>query len=181
MLGMHISKFLQEKTSTLWLVLSLKNYNDMFLLFTRHSMVQHMGEHVGMTHVLRFSPNRFQPSKADPDIWMKLSKDGTHYEYISVYLEDLAICMQDHQDFCYSLEEKYKLKLKGIGQISYLGCGYTRDEDGSLVADPKNMLEKPLSFVKRCLETNQRRLGHHPENDLSDFVIKTKSMKSLQL
>ena len=22
----------------------------------------------------------FEPSKADPDIWMKLSKDGTHYE-----------------------------------------------------------------------------------------------------
>ena len=34
-------------------------------------------------------------SKADPDIWMELSKDGTHYEYIAVCVDDLAICMQD--------------------------------------------------------------------------------------
>ena len=37
----------------------------------------------------------FKPSKADPDIWMKWSKDGTQYEYIAVYVDDLAICMQD--------------------------------------------------------------------------------------
>ena len=37
----------------------------------------------------------FKPSKADPDIWMKSSKDGSHYEYISVYVDDLAICMKD--------------------------------------------------------------------------------------
>ena len=68
----------------------------------------------------------FKPSKADPDIWMKLSKDGTHYEYIAVYEDDLAICMQDTQVFCDSLKEKYKLKLKGVGPISY-HLGYTPD------------------------------------------------------
>ena len=30
----------------------------------------------------------FKPSKADPDILMKLSKDGPHYEYIAVYVDD---------------------------------------------------------------------------------------------
>ena len=33
----------------------------------------------------------FNPSKADPDIWMKLSNNGTHYEYVAVYVDDLAI------------------------------------------------------------------------------------------
>ena len=28
----------------------------------------------------------FKPFKADPDIWMRSSKDGTHYEYIAVYV-----------------------------------------------------------------------------------------------
>ena len=27
----------------------------------------------------------FKPSTADPDIWIKSSKDGTDYEYIAVY------------------------------------------------------------------------------------------------
>ena len=53
----------------------------------------------------------FKPSKADTDIWMKLSKDSTHYECIAVYVDDLAICMQDPQAFCDILRGKYKLKL----------------------------------------------------------------------
>ena len=35
----------------------------------------------------------FKPSRADPDIWMKSSKNGSHYEYIAVYVDDLAICI----------------------------------------------------------------------------------------
>ena len=67
---------------------------------------------------------------------MKPSKDGNHCEYIAVYVDDLAICMKDPQAFCDTVEKKYTLKLKGVGPISYhLGCGYTRDEDGTLVAD----------------------------------------------
>ena len=36
---------------------------------------------------------------------MKLSKDGTHYEYIAVNVDDLANCMQDPQAFCDILQE----------------------------------------------------------------------------
>ena len=32
----------------------------------------------------------FKPPKADPDIWMKSSKDDNHYEYIAAYVDDLA-------------------------------------------------------------------------------------------
>ena len=87
----------------------------------------------------------FKPSKADPDIWMRSSKDASHYEYIAVYVDDLAIYMKDPKSFCDTLKEKYKLKLKGVGPINYhLGCGYTRDEDGNLVADPRKYVEKIL-------------------------------------
>ena len=61
-----------------------------------------------------------------------------------------------------TLKEKYKHKLEGVGAISYhLGCGYTRYEDGTLVADARNMLAKSLSPMERCLEKNQRILEHH--------------------
>ena len=84
----------------------------------------------------------FKPSRADSDIWTKSSKDGSH-EYIAVYVDDLAICMKDPKSFCDTLKEKYKLKLKGVGPINYhLGCGHTRDEDGTLVADPRKYVEK---------------------------------------
>ena len=118
----------------------------------------------------------FKPSKADPDIWMKPSKDGSHYEYIAVYVDDLAICMKDPKAFCDTLKEKYKLKLKGVGPINYyLGCGYTRDEDGTLVADPRKYVEKILESYEKTFAEKPKKSktplvgGDHPESDTSDF------------
>ena len=118
----------------------------------------------------------FKPSKADPDIWMKSSKDGSHYEYIAVYVDDLAICMKDPKSFCDTLKEKYKLKLKGVGPINYhLGCGYTRDEDGTLVADPRKYVEKILESYEKTFGEKPKKTkaplagGDHPESDTSDF------------
>ena len=99
-----------------------------------------------------------------------------HYEYIAVYVDDLAICMQDPQSFCDMLKEKYKLKLKGVGPLSYhLGCRYTRTEDGTLVADPRKYVGKILESYGRMFGEKQKKTrtpliaGNHPENDLSYF------------
>ena len=130
----------------------------------------------------------FKPSKADPDIWMKSSKDGTHYEYIAVYVDDLAICMKDPKSFCDTLKEKYKLKLKGVGPINYhLGCGYTRDEDGTLVADPRKYVEKILESYEKPLEKNQRRPRHPWWEEITQrvthliFVTRTRPSNIRQL
>ena len=72
----------------------------------------------------------FKPSRADPDTWIKYSKDGSHYEYIIVYIDDLAIYMEDPKSFCDKLRE--------VAPLNYHpGCGYTRDED-----NPTNTLSK---------------------------------------
>ena len=118
----------------------------------------------------------FKPSKADPDIWIRSSKDGTHYEYIAVYLDDLAICMKTPQVFHDTLKEEYKVKLKGIGPLSYhLDCGYTRDEDGTLVADPRKYADKILESYERMFGEKPKKTrsplvaGDHPKTDLSEL------------
>ena len=79
---------------------------------------------------------------------MRSSWDGTHYEYIAVYVDDLAICMKDPKAFCDALKEEYKLKLKGVGPLSYhLGCGFARDEDVTLVA---------RKYVDKILESYEK-------------------------
>ena len=66
------------------------------------------------------------------------------------------------KSFCDTLREKYKLKLKGVGLFSYhLECGYTKDEDGTLVADPRKYVEKILESYENMFGENQRRPGHH--------------------
>ena len=77
----------------------------------------------------------FKPSRADPDTWIQYSKDGSHYEYIVVYIDDLALYMEDPEPFCDKLRE--------VAPLNYhLGCGYTRDED-----NPTNTLSKHWMFA----------------------------------
>ena len=59
----------------------------------------------------------FKLSKADPDIWMKSSKDDNHYEYIAVYVDDLAICMKDPKAFCNTLREKTQTERSLTNQL----------------------------------------------------------------
>ena len=65
----------------------------------------------------------FQPSKADPDTWMKPTDDGQAYEYIAVYVDDLCVVSKDPGKIFQTLKNKYKFKLKGDGPLDYhLGC-----------------------------------------------------------
>ena len=77
----------------------------------------------------------FKPSTTAPGTWMKYSKGGTHHEYIAVYVDYLAIYMEDPKPFCDKLRE--------IAPINYhLGCYYTKDED-----NPTNTLGKYWMFA----------------------------------
>ena len=77
----------------------------------------------------------FKSSRADPDTWMRYSKDGSHYEYIAVYIDDQAIYMEDQKSFCDKSRE--------VAPINYhLGCGYTRDKD-----NPTNTLSKHWKYA----------------------------------
>jgi Reverse transcriptase (RNA-dependent DNA polymerase) len=60
----------------------------------------------------------FVPSKAEPDIWMR--KKGNLYEYIAVYVDDLAIAMKDPKELTDILEKQHKFKLKGTGPITLI-------------------------------------------------------------
>ena len=69
---------------------------------------------------------KFKPSKADPDVWMRPEPGGTCYEYIAVYVDDLAIAAKDPQAFCNELKKKYNLKLKGVEPLSTILAAHTR-------------------------------------------------------
>ena len=119
---------------------------------------------------------KFKPSKADPDVWMRPEPGGTCYEYIAVYVDDLAIAAKDSQAFCNELKKKYNLKLKGVGPLEYhLGCTYKKDPDGTLAADPRRYVNKILESFERMFKEKPRKSrpplegGDHPELDTSEF------------
>ena len=119
---------------------------------------------------------KFKPSKADPDVWMRPEPGGTCYEYIAVYVDDLAIAAKDSQAFCNELKKKYNLKLKGVGPLEYhLGCTYKKDPDGTLAADPRRYVNKILESFGRMFKEKPRKSrpplegGDHPELDTSEL------------
>ena len=113
---------------------------------------------------------KFKPSKADPDVWMKPEPGGTCYEYIAVYVDDLAIAAKDPQTFCNELKKRSNLKLKGVGSLEYhLGCTYKKDPDGTLAADPRRYVNKILESYESMFKEKPRKSrppleeGDHPE------------------
>ena len=113
---------------------------------------------------------KFKPSKADPDVWMKPEPGGTCYEYIAVYVDDLAIAAKDPQTFCNKLKKRYNLKLKGVGSLEYhLGCTYKKDPDGTLAADPRRYVNRILESYESMFKEKPRKSrppleeGDHPE------------------
>ena len=124
---------------------------------------------------------KFKPSKADPDVWMRPEPGGTCYEYIAVYVDDLAIVAKDPEAFCNELKKKYNLKLKGVGPLEYhLGCTYKKDPDGTLAADPRRYVNKILESYERMFKENQESPGHHLKEEIIlnlihlNFVMTTK-------
>ena len=107
----------------------------------------------------------FKPSKADPDVWMRPEPGGTCYEYIAVYVDDLAIAAKDPQAFCNELKKRYNLKLKGVGPLEYhLGCTYKKDPDGTLAADPRR-------YVNKIVKSYERMFKEKPRNHLKEEII----------
>ena len=77
----------------------------------------------------------------EPDIWIR--RRGDIYEYITMYVDDLAIAAKDPEKIIATLKDKYKFKLKGSGPITFhLGCDYFRDSNGCLCYAPKKYIQK---------------------------------------
>jgi hypothetical protein len=118
----------------------------------------------------------FFNSKADDDIWMRAKDD--HYEYIAVYVDDLAIASKDPKAITDELENIHKFKLKGTGPISFhLGCDFFREEDGTLGFAPRKYIEKMVMEYTRLFGSKPKHnvmspleKGDHPELDESELL-----------
>ena len=83
----------------------------------------------------------FEPCKIETYIWL-LPHGEDYYECVSVYSCDLLIASKEPKSATDVLTNKHYFKLKGTGPISYnLGCGFGRDDDGTLIFLPKKHVE----------------------------------------
>jgi hypothetical protein len=120
----------------------------------------------------------FKPCKAEPDIWMRAHSSGGFYEYVAVYVDDLAFAMEEPQVFVDRLVGEYKFKLKGTGSISFhLGCDFVRDGDGTLCMQPAAYIDRMIASYERMFgqkpstkHFSPLEKGDHPEIDESELL-----------
>ena len=97
----------------------------------------------------------YVPSKIN-DVWMK--QNGDVWEYIAVYVHDLAIVAKDASAVIKTLREKYGYKIKGDGPMdNHLGATISRDKDGTLIYSATHYIEK-------ILDSYNRQYGELPKN-----------------
>ena len=127
----------------------------------------------------------FFPCKSEPDIWMRKLDDM--YEYVAVYVDDLAIAMKNPKEFVDILENKHKFKTKGTGPISFhLGMDFSCDEDNTLCLLSTKYIEKLMKNYERMFGespkqnvTSPLEKGDHPEMDTSE-LLDAKGIKMYQ-
>ena len=119
------------------------------------------------------SAEGWEPCTAEPEIWLK--QNGNLYEYIGVYVDDMALGMKDPKSFTRVLITKYGFKLKGTGPISYhLGAEFIRDKDGTLIISPRKYIERMVSNFERIFHQKPKHAssplekGDHPEIDTTN-------------
>jgi hypothetical protein len=118
----------------------------------------------------------FEASKSEPDIWMR--KNCNIYEYIAVYVDDLAIAAKDPKSITDILMDKHKFKLKGTGPITYhFGCDFFCDSNGIMCMAPNKYIDKmvstyeQMSGCKPCTQVSSPlEKGDHPKIDTSELL-----------
>jgi hypothetical protein len=89
----------------------------------------------------------FFQSKGEHNIWMLVN--GDWYEYIGVYVDDIAIAAENPAEIIHMLKEDHGLKLKGTGPLPFhLGCNFNRDTDETLYFGPRSYIVKLLDYER---------------------------------
>jgi Reverse transcriptase (RNA-dependent DNA polymerase) len=117
----------------------------------------------------------FFQSRGEQNIWMR--KNGDRYEYIGVYVDDLAIAAENSSEIIHTIEKDHGLKLKGTGPLRFhLGCDFDRDTNGTLYFGPHSYIDKMLDNYERMFGEKPKEYssplenGDHPDIDDSDLL-----------
>ena len=123
----------------------------------------------------------FQQCKAEPEIWMRKSSKGNYYEYIALYVDDLALVLDEPEQFVNSMAKEFGFKFKGTGPLTFhLGMDFYRDKDGTLCMAPKKYIEKLIANYEREFGQSPKQnvtspveKNDHPELDTSELLEKS--------
>ena len=64
----------------------------------------------------------FQPTRADPDLWIKKSEEYNGYDYIATHVDDLLIAAKDPTKYMNMIEQEFFVRNIEDSPSHYRGC-----------------------------------------------------------
>jgi Reverse transcriptase (RNA-dependent DNA polymerase) len=116
----------------------------------------------------------FRSARYDKDVWIRLSKDGMHYEYVCTHSDDFMIAARKPQAIMDAIKETYNVKSEGPPDY-YLGNDYKQDKKGRWCFGCKRYIKEALVRVEQMFGTLTKSTvpilhGDHPELDESELL-----------
>jgi len=123
----------------------------------------------------------YQPTKADPDLWMKRHVDG-HYEYLARYVDDVISFSKDPLSVMKELEKCYVMK--GVGKPQYYLGGDVVELDDQWEKEGITHAFAAETYIEQCIPKLLRMLNvtqfpkknvplnpeYHPELDETPLI-----------
>ena len=122
----------------------------------------------------------FEPSRADPDLWMKKSENYEGYDCIAAFADDLVVVARDPLQYLNCLASKFNLKNATDSPDFFLGANWTTKQDNSTkISNEKCILEHIRKFEEEHgtirkenvpAPTKSHPTLNHPETDTSPLL-----------
>ena len=117
----------------------------------------------------------FKPSRANHDLWYKLSEDGTTYEYIATYVDDVIIAAKNPQNYMSQIKQELKVRNVEDEPSYYLGNNVKKVLDKYIHISSKTYINEvirkyELEHKTLHKETTPMAAKIHPELDISNLL-----------
>ena len=117
----------------------------------------------------------FVPTRADPDLWIRLSDDQEKYEYIATYVDDIIIVAKDPNKYLNVVKDKYPIRNIEETPEYYLGNNLEMRDNNTIKVHSKKYITEIINRYENKHGTLKKENvpatpKDHPEMDESPFL-----------
>lgn len=111
----------------------------------------------------------FVPTRYDNDVWIRLSKDKSYYEYVCSHVDDFCIFSRDPESIMKQIKSVFTVKSEGPPEY-YLGNDFKKDRKGRWCIGCKTYIKEGIRRIESMFGTLTKHdipmvSGDHPELD----------------
>lgn len=116
----------------------------------------------------------FNPSRADPDLWIKKTDYG--YDYIATHVDDIIVASRNPEEYISLIEQEFSLRNTEVDPSYYLGSSLKRMPNKLLQMNMEEFIKEAIRKYEKKhnitlrKENTPMQTNAHPEQDQSEML-----------